>query len=408
MKRTFLAAGGAVVTSFLGGVLVLCLCFSSNAFAAADGWASVSDANGTPYNLTGGAGGQPVTVIDEPNLIKYAKDTTTPYIIQISGTIDVNPVAGQDTSFEINSNKTIRGIGTNPTIRGNVGFVNRGGNIIIENLNITNPHAGSTYDGISLKQDIHNVFVTKCTIYDCGDGGFDITNRSNYITVSWCKFYFNNPAPDEAHRFMCLVGHSDGYTDDIGKERVTYHHNWWANRVKERMPRVRYGLVHVYNNYYSNLETGGYCIGVGVESQLRVEGNYFNAVPNPWADYYTGNGAAGHIGWDTNNIFYNCTQPTWATNEYATIFTPPYSYKPLDDANVLPTIVPAYAGAGTPYPPHWLYTVYGDFDRDSKVEIDDLKTFANYWLTDDPEADYNGDGTVDFYEFSLLAGNWMQ
>jgi pectate lyase len=381
---------------------VLCLCFSSNAFAAADGWASQN--GGT----TGGAGGPTVTVTDEPNLYKYACTLPGPYIIQVSGTINIPTDDGAADSLQISANKTIRGIGVNPTLIGCVGFKNRDTNIIIENLNITNPHLGSQYDGMSLKQDINNVLVTKCTIYDCGDGGFDITNRSNYVTVSWCKFYFNNPAPDEAHRFACLVGHSDGYTDDIGKNKVTYHHNWWANRVKERMPRVRYGQVHVYNNYYSNLEAGGYCIGVGVESNLRVEGNYFNAVPNPWANYYTGTGyGAGHIGWDANNIFYNCSEPNWATNEYATIFTPPYSYA-LDDADILPTIVPAYAGAGTPYPPHWLFTVYGDFDRDGKVEIDDLATFAHYWLTADPEADYDGDGMVDFYEFSLLAENWMQ
>jgi pectate lyase len=399
MKRTFLAAGAAAITSFGGSILVLCLCFSSNAFAAADGWASQN--GGT----TGGAGGTVVDVNNYADLLYYANTVgTTPYIIQISGTITLPGTGG----FTIRANKTLRGVGTNPTLIGNVGFQNRDRNIIIENLNITNPCTSSSCDGISLKQDINNVLVTKCTIYDCGDGGFDITNRSSYVTVSWCKFYYNNPAPAEDHRFMCLVGASDKQTDDRDKLRVTYHHNWWANRVKERMPRVRYGQVHVYNNYYSNLELGGYCIGVGVEAHLRVENNYFNSVPNPWADYYTGTGyPAGEIGWNTGNIYYNCSEPNWATNEYDTIFTPPYSYT-LDDANLLPIIVPAYAGAGTPYPPHWLFTVYGDFDISGRVDIADLATFAGYWLTDDPEADYNGDGIVDFYEFSLLAENWMQ
>ncbi len=386
---------------FGGLIAVLCLCVSPNVLAAADGWASQN--GGT----TGGAGGPTVTVTDEPNLYMYACTLPGPYIIQVSGTINIPTDDGADDSLQISANKTIRGIGVNPTLIGCVGFKNRDTNIIIENLNITNPHVGSTYDGMSVKQDINNVLITKCTFYDTGDGQLDISNRSNYITVSWCKFYYTPSAPDPGHTFSSLVGSSDTQTTDRGKLKVTYHHNWWTTGCKERMPRVRFGEVHVYNNYYSDLVAGGYCIGVGVESHIRVEGNYFNAVPNPWADYYTGTGyGAGHIGWDTNNIFYSCTQPTWATNEYATIFTPPYSYT-LDDANVLPTIVTAYAGAGTPYPPHWLFTVYGDFDRDGKVEIDDLKTFANYWLTDDPEADYDGDGIVDFYEFSLLAGNWM-
>jgi pectate lyase len=402
--------------AFLAGfIAVLCLCLTSNAFAIeADGWATVSDANGTPYNITGGAGGETVTVTDEPNLIKYAKDTTTSYIVQISGTINVLTVGGEDDSFEINSNKTLIGIGENPTIVGNTGFINRGGNIIIENLNFTNPHSGDAYDGISLKQQIHNVLVTKCTFYDCGDGTFDITNGTDFVTVSWCKFYYGSSPPNPDHLFSCLVGHSDtesAAAKDRGHLCVTYHHNWWANRVKERMPRVRFGKVHIYNNYYSNLETGGYCIGVGVESNIRVENNYFNAVYTPWKDYYTGTGyAAGHIGWndgnDGNNIYYNCTRPSWATNEYDTIFTPPYSYA-LDDASILPAVVPAFAGAGTPYPPHWYSTVYGDFDISGKVDMDDLGTFGEYWLTGDLEADYDADGIVDFYEFALLAENWM-
>ncbi len=392
------------VTFLAGFIAVLCLCLASNAFAiAADGWASEN--GGT----TGGQGGTIVTVTNAADLEYYAEMGTTPYIIQISGTINIHTVGGDPESLEISANKTLIGIGTNPTLVGNVGFKNRDGNIIIENLNITNPHAGDDYDGISLKQDIYNVLVTKCTFYDTGDGAFDITNNSDFVTVSWCKFHYTPSTPVPGHTFACLVGSSDKQTDDAANLRVTFHHNWWTTGVKERMPRVRYGQVHVYNNYYSDLVAGGYCIGVGCGSRIRVESNYFNTVPNPWANYYTGQTdchSDGHIGWDTGNIFYNCSQPTWAANEYSTIFVPPYTYT-LDDAVDVPAIVQAYAGAGTPYPPHWLYTVYGDFDIDDIVDMDDLATFADYWLTDDAEADYDGDGVVNFYEFALLAQNWL-
>jgi pectate lyase len=397
--------------SFLAGLTaVLCLCLTSNALAIeADGWASQN--GGT----TGGTGGTTVTVTDEPNLIKYASSVTPgPYIVQVSGTININPDDGNNNSLQISSNKTIRGIGVNPTLIGSVGFKNRDGNIIVENLNITNPNAGDQYDGMSLKQDIYNVLVTKCTFYNTGDGAFDITNNSDYVTVSWCKFYYTSSTPDPDHRFPCLVGSSDKQTDDVNNLRVTYHHNWWTTGCKERMPRVRYGQVHVYNNYYSDLVAGGYCVGVGCGSRIRVESNYFNAVPNPWANYYTGQtdcSSDGHIGWNTGNIFYNCLQPTWATNEYATIFTPPYDYM-LEDTNDIPAVVQAYAGAGTPYPPHWHSTVYGDFDRDSVVEMDDFAQFADYWLETDCEAiadaDYYVDCIVNFREFAKLAENWMQ
>ncbi|MDD5011316.1 MAG: hypothetical protein PHQ00_04260, partial [Phycisphaerae bacterium] len=70
------------------------------------------------------------------------------------------------------------------------------------------------------------------------------------------------------------------------------------------------------------------------------------------------------------------------------------------------------AGAGTPYPPHWVYTVYGDFDISGTVDMLDLATFADYWLVDDCEAitdaDYDDNCNVNFYEFALLAEHWMQ
>jgi len=400
MKRTFF---------FAGLIVVLCLHLTSNSFAAADGWASMN--GGT----TGGQGGPTVTVTDEPNLIKYATSATAgPYIIQVSGTINIPTDDGDDNSLQISANKTLRGIGTNPTLIGCVGFKNRDRNIIVENLNITNPHAGEKYDGMSVTQDINNVLITKCTFYDCGDGCLDISNRSDYITVSWCKFYYTSSAPDPTHCFSSLVGARDSATDDANYLRVTYHHNWWTTLCKERMPRVRYGQVHVYNNYYSNLTAGGYCIGVGCGSRIRVENNYFDTVPNPWKDYYSDYPTypVGHIGWNTDNIYYNCTEPTWATNEYDTIFTPPYAYM-LYDTNDIPAIVQAYAGAGTPYPPHWYYTVYGDFNHNYVVDTNDLKLFADdYWLVNDPnhiaDGDYNGDGKVNFYEFSLLAEDWLQ
>lgn len=381
-----------------GLIAVLWLCLTSNSFAAADGWAGMN--GGT----TGGEGGTVVTVDNFADLEYYAESGTTPCIIQVSGTIDIGTG-----NLAISANKTLIGIGENPTLKGNVGFSNREGNIILENLNVTNPYAGSSYDGISLKQDIYNVLVTKCTLYDTGDGAFDITNNSDFVTVSWCKFYYTPSAPDPGHTFACLVGSSDKQTDDAANLRVTYHHNWWTTGVKERMPRVRYGQVHVYNNYYSDLVPGGYCVGVGCGSRIRVENNYFNAVPDPWKDYYTGTGYdAGHIGWNTGNVFYNCTQPTWATNEYAAIFTPPYDYT-LDNAADVKTMVQAYAGAGTPYPPHWLSGPYGDFDRDGDVDTDDFETFAGYWLAADniAEADYDASGRVDLVEFARFAQDWL-
>jgi pectate lyase len=62
------------------------------------------------------------------------------------------------------------------------------------------------------------------------------------------------------HRFSNLVGHSDNNaSEDAGRLHVTFHHNWWGQLVHERMPRVRFGRVHVYNNFY-NSPGNNYCI----------------------------------------------------------------------------------------------------------------------------------------------------
>jgi len=129
MKRAFLAVGIAVIALF---------CFINSALAA-DGWASQN--GGT----SGGAGGPTVTVTDEPNLIKYASSVTPgPYIVQVSGTITITDTEG----IRLSAKKTLRGIGVNPTLIGNVNFTNRDSNIVIERLNFTNPYVGSAYDGI--------------------------------------------------------------------------------------------------------------------------------------------------------------------------------------------------------------------------------------------------------------------
>jgi pectate lyase len=50
--------------------------------------------------------------------------------------------------------------------------------------------------------------------------------------------------------------------------------------VIERMPRVRFGQVHVFNNYFSSAGNN-YCVRAGYAAQLLVESNYFDGVNSP-------------------------------------------------------------------------------------------------------------------------------
>jgi hypothetical protein len=92
------------------------------------------------------------------------------------------------------------------------------------------------------------------------------------------------------------------------------------------------------------------------------------------------------------------------------VFTPPYSYT-LDNAEDVPGIVQWGAGVDGKegYPPHWYFSYYGDFDRSGLVGLDDLETFAGYWLeTEDiANADYDESGRVDLAEFALFADNYL-
>jgi hypothetical protein len=172
---------------------------------------------------------------------------------------------------------------------------------------------------------------------------------------------------------------------------------------------VRFGRVHIYNNYYDcpgNL----YCIWSRIEAECLIENNYFVGVNDPY-DIYITDPNDGKIG-ASGNIFVNCTGQIDEGNDV--VFEPNYAYTP-DSAEDIPTIVRHGAGAdgNDTFLPHWVFGPYGDFNRSDIVDIKDLEQFVDYWLdtndiTDINDADYNGDGIVNAYEYSLFAGNWLQ
>ena len=92
---------------------------------------------------------------------------------------------------------------------------------------------------------------------------------------------------------VMLIGSSDSATADAGKLRVTLHHNSFDRNV-QRTPRVRFGQVHVFNNYY-RLEgaTYSYSWGVGVQSQIFAQNNYFDTngtvAPSRFISRFNGN-----------------------------------------------------------------------------------------------------------------------
>ena len=70
-----------------------------------------------------------------------------------------------------------------------------------------------------------------------------------------------------------LIGGSDSQTSDAGKLRVTIANNVF-NGVTQRVPRVRFGQVHVFNNVLPRQQDGqplrphSYSIGVGKQANV--------------------------------------------------------------------------------------------------------------------------------------------
>ena len=170
-------------------------------------------------------------------------------------------------------------------------------NIIIRNIQFESPYDyfpawdpndgpegnwNSQYDSISIKggthiwidhssfQDGHETVETYFDRkYEHRDGLVDITNQADYITISYSTF--------ENHNKAMLIGSSDSRVADEGKLHVTLHHNYFHN-VVQRTPRVRFGQVHIYNNYFASDTTNGeyayaYSLGVGKNSQIYAESN---------------------------------------------------------------------------------------------------------------------------------------
>ncbi|MBD1573300.1 hypothetical protein HC725_08445 [Vibrio sp. S17_S38] len=110
------------------------------------------------------------------------------------------------------------------------------------------------------------------------DGLVDVTNGSSKVTISYNVF--------KNHDKTNLLGGSDSANPEInygpGSIDVTFHHNYWEN-TGQRMPRVRFGRVHVYNNYYNlnaNAEETVYKMGdaiiLGTASKIYAENNVFD------------------------------------------------------------------------------------------------------------------------------------
>ncbi|MDT7837087.1 pectinesterase family protein [Aquabacterium sp. OR-4] len=276
--------------------------------APADGWA------GTAGGTSGGSAATSEHIYSVANrgelLAALARAGAQPKIIRVTGRIDMSDGVpytsaadqGARSRLKLSSNTTLIGAGpAAQLVNGGIDII-AVRNVIVRNLSLVapcdiapvwDPSDGSTgswnaaYDAITV-QGADHVWIDRNTITDapttddtlpiengktrqCHDGAIDITRGANHVSITYNLF--------DRHDKALLIGHSDSFSADSGKLKVTIANNVFTSIV-QRAPRVRYGQVHVYNNYHVN-STGAasyrhaYSLGVGTAGQVISQANVF-------------------------------------------------------------------------------------------------------------------------------------
>jgi pectate lyase len=296
------------------------------------GYAAVQDDAGTPYLLNGGSNGPSVTATTLDELKMYL-GSPDPYVVSFSGLY-----AGVDL-IKIASNKTLLGVGTTAHFMGIGLQINGSRNVIIRNVAVSHVVAdgsGIANDAIEITGGARNIWIDHCELFsdliqgkDYYDGLLDIKNEASFITVSWCAIH--------DHWKASLISSGDEQVSDT-VIRATYHHNYFYN-CGSRLPSIRFGKAHVFNNYYKDNPTGS-CVDSRMGAVVKAENNYFENSKNT-IGFFEGPRTGT---WDvSSNIFLMCTggQPTASTG----VLAPPYVYFPEAAADI-PTLVVAGAGLG--------------------------------------------------------------
>lgn len=187
---------------------------------------------------------------------------------------DTSGVIMLSSGIKVQSYKTIDGRGHRVKLMGKGLQLRECEHVIICNLEFEGGR-GDDVDGIQLKPNCKHVWIDRCSLSDYDDGLIDITRQCTDITVSRC--YFSN------HDKTMLIGADPSHVDDRCI-RVTIHHCFFDG-TRQRHPRVRFGKVHLYNNYTRNW--GIYAVCASVEAQILSQCNVYEAGKNKKAfEYY--------------------------------------------------------------------------------------------------------------------------
>jgi pectate lyase len=315
------------------------------------GYGAVQDDEATPYIVTGGNDGPTVTVTELTGLATYLI-SPDPYVIIVAGLI----TSGSDTvstSINVASNKTLYGDGTGRLK--NIELKLSGENYIVRNLVISEVVAADQYggtgnDAIQLNGARH-LWIDHCELHsslavadpsytgeakDYYDGLLDIKNGASFVTISYNDFH--------DHYKVALIGSGDDPTNAVtdGQTRVTMHHNHFR-LVNSRLPLIRYGKAHVFNNFYdgSALQIDS-TVNARCGSQVLVEGNYTLNAKNTVGFFYDTSGFAPGTWNLRDNTYVTCPN---ATTTSTGDFLPAYAWSAEPSAGIAASL-PDQVGVG--------------------------------------------------------------
>ena len=309
-------------------------------------------------DITGGGDENPVTV-ETLSELSNAMTGSTKRTIYVKGTIEFSGLK----EFRNISNKTIIGLEdavfSNPTHSNEknasgILLLRSCKNIIIRNITFKGAGAYDIDGNDNLwLYGSTNIWVDHCDFQDGVDGNFDCTEGSDNICVTWCRFrYLITPWSGGSggandHRYSNLWGGSDSKTSDQGKLRTTFANCWWGDGCRERMPRIRFGQVHLLNCLYSS-SVANYCVGGGYRSNAYIEKCAFTtskAKNNAWKNYATKSGYTDYNVTITDCSGVNNKQDRSGSVDYF-IPSEKYSYTACDASLVESVVSNAENGAG--------------------------------------------------------------
>ncbi|MFF9125629.1 polysaccharide lyase family 1 protein [Streptomyces sp. NPDC014889] len=286
--------------------------------------AAESSPVGFGAGTTGGGSASAVTV-STLSAFKSAVTGGTAKVIKVNGLISLS---GQ---VDIGSNTTVLGVGSSSGFTGGGLRLKNVSNVVVRNLQISKAvgtDAITVQGSTKVWIDHNSLSSDRDHGKDYYDGLVDVSHASDYVTVSWNTF--------KDHYKGSLVGHSDSNaSEDTGHLRVTYHHNWF-NNVNSRIPSLRFGTGHFYDNYVVGAETA---VHSRMGAQMLVENNVFRST-SVAVTTNRDSKQDGYANLRGNDLGGAATEVSQA----GTFTSPPYSYTAEAASGVASSVT---AGAGT-------------------------------------------------------------